>query len=119
MAHEMLMAAPQQLSPPQEWSLGLPQAAALIAIPCRFCALARLKWRWSDDDRVHPGRLWHDLLVAAGDLIVALAFTYRWRNSGERRQVLCGLFLMAGTVGLAGVPVYLAQRGRMTAPRGL
>jgi hypothetical protein len=51
-------------------------------------------------------------LIAIPDVFCALAQN-KWRWS-----VSWGPFPMAGAAGLVGVPVYLAGRGRMTAPRG-
>jgi hypothetical protein len=121
-AHEMLTARPQQLSPPQERSLGLPQSTALIAIPYAFCGFAQLKWRWRNEQRRHPGGLWRDLLVALVALVAlifSLAFIYWSPNSAERWYVIWARFPMAGAAGLVGVPVFLAGRGRTTALGGL
>lgn len=166
MAHRRLTARPQQLSPSQQHSLGLPRSTALIvgsivgvgvgiislpyslashgpismlamapaavgasalaliagitaATPDAFPGLAQLEWRRSDDHRVHPGRLWPDLLVAVLAPIFSPAFTDGSRHCGEPWYVIWGPLPMAGAAGLVGVPVYLAEGARMSAPAEL
>ena len=87
------------------------------AVPYAFSALAQLKWRWHDDHRVQPARLWRDLVVAALALVFSIAFIYYSRNTGGSWWVVWGPFLMAGAAGLLGVPVYLSRRQHMTEPR--
>ena len=89
------------------------------AIPYGFSALAQLKWRWHDDHRVQPARLWRDLVVAALALLFSIAFIWYSRNTGATWYVVWGPFLMAGAAGLLGIPVYLSQRSGMTEPRRL
>jgi len=49
-------------------------------------------------------------------LIFSVAFIYYSRNTSDLWYIVWGPFLMAGGAFLAGIPVYLAQRGRMTKP---
>ncbi|MGZ4637993.1 MAG: amino acid permease, partial [Actinomycetes bacterium] len=86
------------------------------AIPYAFSALAQIKWRWNDHKTVHTPRLVRDLVVAFVALAFSIAFIYYSRNTGDSWYVVWGPFLMAGGAGLLGIPVYLAQRGRMTEP---
>jgi APA family basic amino acid/polyamine antiporter len=87
------------------------------AIPYAFSALAQIKWRWNDSQQVHTPRLARDLGVAVAALVFSIAFIYYSRNTGDDDwYVVWGPFLMSGAAGLLGIPVYLAQRKRMTEP---
>lgn len=86
------------------------------AIPYAFSALAQLRWRWADGQRGPTPGLWRDLTVATAALVFSIAFIYWSRNSGDSWYVVWGPFLMAGGAGVLGIPVYLRQRSRMTAP---
>jgi basic amino acid/polyamine antiporter, APA family len=86
------------------------------AIPYAFSALAQLKWRLADSRAVHTPRLVRDLLVAVLSFLFSIAFIYYSTNTGDSWLVVWGPFLMAGGAFLLGIPVYLAQRSKMTAP---
>ena len=86
------------------------------AVPYAFSALAQLKWRMADSHRVHTPRLVRDLVVAVLSFVFSVAFIYYSTNTGDSWLVVWGPFLMAGGAFLLGIPVYLAQRSRMTAP---
>jgi basic amino acid/polyamine antiporter, APA family len=84
------------------------------AVPYGFSALAQLRWRWADHHHEHSRRVWFDLTVAAVALFFSILFIYYSRNTGETWYVVWGPFLMSAVAGLAGIPVYLAQRTHMT-----
>jgi APA family basic amino acid/polyamine antiporter len=86
------------------------------AIPYAFSALAQMKWRFHDNRAIHTPRLARDVSVAVVAFVFSLAFIYYSRNSGDTWYVVWGPFLMSGGAFLLGIPVYLAQRGRMTEP---
>jgi APA family basic amino acid/polyamine antiporter len=86
------------------------------AIPYAFSALAQILWRMRDGAQAHQGRLVFDLAVAVVALAMSLGFIYWSRNTGADWYVVWGPFLMAGGAMALGVPVFAAQRGRMTAP---
>ncbi|HEY8718177.1 amino acid permease [Pengzhenrongella sp.] len=86
------------------------------AVPYAFSALAQITWRLHDNRVVRTPRFALDLSVAIVALIFSIAFLYYSRNTGNTWYVVWGPFLMAGAAFLVGIPVYLAQRGRMTSP---
>jgi APA family basic amino acid/polyamine antiporter len=54
--------------------------------------------------------------VAVAAFVFSLAFIYYSRNTGDTWYVVWGPFLMSGGAAALGIPVYLAQRKRMTEP---
>jgi len=88
------------------------------AIPYAFSALAQLKWRLRDGRALDTARFVRDLVVAALALTFSVLFILYSRNTGDDSSWLVEYapFLMAGVAFLIGIPVYLAQRSRMTAP---
>jgi APA family basic amino acid/polyamine antiporter len=86
------------------------------AIPYGFSALAQIAWRLRDGDAGGTARLVRDLTVAVVSVVFSIAFIYYSRNSGGSWYVTWGPFLMSGGAFVIGVPVYLAQRHRMTEP---
>jgi APA family basic amino acid/polyamine antiporter len=86
------------------------------AVPYAFSALAQIKWRFHDNQDVHTPRLVRDLSVAIVAFVFSLAFIYYSRNTGDSWYVVWGPFLMSGGAALLGIPVYFAQRNRMTEP---
>ncbi len=84
------------------------------AIPYAFSALAQIVWRWRDQGKIAGSILARDLIVAIVAFVFSIAFIYYSRNTGDSWYVVWGPFLMAGAAGILGIPVYLAQRGRMT-----
>jgi basic amino acid/polyamine antiporter, APA family len=87
------------------------------AIPYAFSALAQLKWRWHDHATLHTPRFVRDTTVAVLALVFSILFIWYSRNTGQEHwYVVWGPFLMAGVAFVAGIPVYLSTRSRMTAP---
>jgi APA family basic amino acid/polyamine antiporter len=86
------------------------------AIPYGFSALAQIKWRWIDHKELQTPRFVRDMIVAVLSLAFSVLFIWYSRNTGNDFWVYWAPFLMAGGALLLGIPVYLAQRGRMTAP---
>jgi basic amino acid/polyamine antiporter, APA family len=87
------------------------------AIPYAFSALAQIKWRVRDNRPVHTPRFARDVTVAVVALVFSVLFIVYSRNTGE--ETLLGEYLpfvFAGVAFLLGIPVYLAQRARMTEP---
>jgi APA family basic amino acid/polyamine antiporter len=86
------------------------------AIPYAASALAQLTWRFRDRQQGHTPHFALDVGVAVVSLVMSLAFVWYSRNSGADWYIVWGPFLMAGGAAALGIPVYLAQRGRMTEP---
>jgi APA family basic amino acid/polyamine antiporter len=86
------------------------------AIPYAFSALAQIVWRWRDQGKIAGSILARDLVVAIVAFVFSIAFIYYSRNTGDSWYVVWGPFIMAGAAGVVGIPVYLAQRGRMSQP---
>jgi APA family basic amino acid/polyamine antiporter len=86
------------------------------AIPYGFSALAQIKWRWIDHKQLPTPRFVRDMIVAVLSLAFSVLFIWYSRNTGNDFWVYWAPFLMAGGALLLGIPVYVAQRGRMTAP---
>ncbi|MDR7085218.1 APA family basic amino acid/polyamine antiporter [Aeromicrobium panaciterrae] len=86
------------------------------AIPFGFSALAQLVWRFKDRSVGNAAHFVRDVVVASASLVAAIAFIYYSKNVDASWYVVWGPFLMTGGALLLGVPVYLAQRGHMTAP---
>jgi APA family basic amino acid/polyamine antiporter len=86
------------------------------AIPFGFSALAQIVWRVRDRRFGITAHVVRDIVVAVASVAASIAFIYYSRNTGSSWYVVWGPFLMTGGALLLGVPVYLAQRGRMTEP---
>jgi APA family basic amino acid/polyamine antiporter len=86
------------------------------AIPYAFSALAQLKWRWAEHRTTSTPRLIRDLVVAVLSLVFSVLFIWYSRFTGERPLVYWAPFLLTGAALLLGIPVYLAQRSKMTRP---
>lgn len=88
------------------------------AIPYGFSALAQIKWRLTDQREVHTPRFLRDVIVAVVALIFSILFIIYSRNTGDDNSAFeeYAPFIMAGVAFLVGIPVYLAQRTRMTEP---
>jgi basic amino acid/polyamine antiporter, APA family len=86
------------------------------AIPYAFSALAQLKWRWIDHRAAQTPRLARDLIVAVLSLVFSILFIWYSRNTGHSFWVYWAPFFLAGGALLLGIPVYLAQRSRLTSP---
>lgn len=88
------------------------------AIPYAFSALAQMKWRWIDHRETQTPRLVRDLIVAILALVFSVLFIYYSRNTSYDAStfVYWAPFVMAGGALLLGIPVYRAQRRKMTEP---
>ena len=87
------------------------------AIPYAFSALAQLKWRWTDRQKFQTARFARDTIVAALALVFSILFIWYSRNTGaENAGAYWAPFVLAGVALLVGIPVYRAQRARMTQP---
>jgi APA family basic amino acid/polyamine antiporter len=89
------------------------------AIPYAFSAAAQIKWRLADNKPVHTPRLARDVIVAVVALVFSILFIIYSRNTGDDKTWFeeYAPFIMAGAAFLIGIPVYLAQRKRMTEPK--
>src|SRR5215470_2071573 len=90
-----------------------------VAIPYGFSALAQIKWRIADRQTMHGQRFARDMIVAVVALVFSILFIWYSRNTGHNWFVYWAPFLLAGVALLLGIPVYFAQRGRMTEPEAL
>ncbi len=86
------------------------------AIPYGFSALAQMKWRLVDHRTLDTPRFARDMVVAIVSLVFSILFIWYSRNTGHSFWVYWAPFFMAGGALLLGIPVYLAQRGKMTEP---
>jgi APA family basic amino acid/polyamine antiporter len=90
-----------------------------VAIPYGFSALAQIKWRIADRRAMHGRRFARDVIVAVLALVFSVLFIWYSRNTGHSWFVYWAPFLLAGVALLVGIPVYFAQRGKMTEPEAL
>ena len=86
------------------------------AIPYLFSALAQIKWRIADQQKLHTPRFVRDMVVAVLSVVASVFFIYYSRNTGHSPFVYWAPFLLTGVALLLGIPVYRSQRHRMTAP---
>ncbi|HEY7431130.1 MAG TPA: amino acid permease [Streptosporangiaceae bacterium] len=86
------------------------------AIPYGFSALAQLKWRWADHRTMQTPRFARDMIVAALAVVFSILFIVYSRNTGHSFWVYWAPFFLAAGALLLGIPVYLAQRRRLTEP---
>ena len=56
------------------------------------------------------------MVVAVVSLVFSILFIWYSRNTGHSFWVYWAPFFMAGGALLLGIPVYAAQRGKMTEP---
>jgi basic amino acid/polyamine antiporter, APA family len=89
------------------------------AIPYAFSALAQIKWRIADRRTMHGQRFARDVTVAAVALIFSILFIYYSRNTGASGFQYWAPFVLAAVALLLGIPVYFAQRGKMTQPEAV
>jgi len=87
-----------------------------VAIPYGFSALAQIKWRIADRRTMHGQRFARDMTVAVVALVFSILFIWYSRNTGHSWFVYWAPFLLAGVALLLGIPVYFAQRGKMSPP---
>jgi APA family basic amino acid/polyamine antiporter len=86
------------------------------AIPYAFSALAQIKWRIVDRRAMHGQRFARDMLVAVVALVFSVLFIYYSRNTGASGFQYWAPFVLAAVALLLGIPVYFAQRNKMTQP---
>ncbi|MFL6145216.1 MAG: APC family permease [Labedaea sp.] len=86
------------------------------AIPYVFSALAQLKWRVIDHRTTQTPRFVRDLVVAVLSLVFSILFIWYSRNIGQPFWSYWAPFFLAGVALLLGIPVYTAQRRRLTEP---
>jgi APA family basic amino acid/polyamine antiporter len=86
------------------------------AIPYGFSALAQIKWRLMDKRELHGALFARDMTVAGLSLVFSVLFIWYSRNTGNSFWVYWAPFFLAGGALLLGVPVYLAQRQKMSEP---
>jgi basic amino acid/polyamine antiporter, APA family len=84
------------------------------AIPYGFSALAQLKWRWIDHKTLETPRFARDMIVAVLALVFSILFIVYSRNTGHSFWVYWAPYFLAAVALLLGVPVYMAQRHRIT-----
>ncbi len=86
------------------------------AIPYGFSALAQIKWRLADRRKLQGARFARDMIVAFASVVFSVLFIVYSRNSGNPWYVYWAPFFMAGGALVLGIPVYLAQRNKMSEP---
>jgi basic amino acid/polyamine antiporter, APA family len=86
------------------------------AIPYGFSALAQLKWRVIDHRTMHTPRFARDMVVAVLALVFSILFIIYSRNTGNSFFVYWAPYFLAAGALILGIPVYLAQRRRLTEP---
>jgi APA family basic amino acid/polyamine antiporter len=86
------------------------------AIPYGFSALAQLKWRLADHRVLDTPRFVRDVVVAVLALVFSILFIVYSRNTGQSFWIYWAPFLMAGGALALGIPVYAAQRDKLTEP---
>jgi APA family basic amino acid/polyamine antiporter len=86
------------------------------AIPYAFSALAQIKWRWIDHRATQTPRFIRDMIVAVLSLIFSILFIWYSRNTGHSTWEVWAPFFLAAAALVLGIPIYLAQRQRMTQP---
>jgi APA family basic amino acid/polyamine antiporter len=86
------------------------------AIPYGFSALAQIKWRLMDRRALQGARFARDMVIAIVSLIFSILFIWYSRNTGNSFFVYWAPFILAGAALLLGIPVYIAQRTKMSPP---
>jgi basic amino acid/polyamine antiporter, APA family len=87
------------------------------AIPYGFSALAQIKWRLMDGRELQTPRVVRDVIISVVALVFSVLFIWYSRNTGESEAWKVWLpFIFCGAAFALGIPVYAAQRNRMTEP---
>jgi basic amino acid/polyamine antiporter, APA family len=86
------------------------------AIPYAFSALAQIKWRIADQQKLETPRFVRDMVVAVLAVVFSAFFIYYSRNTGHSFWVYWGPFLLTAGAFVLGVPVYNSQGRRMRPP---
>ena len=79
-------------------------------------ALAQIKWRIADRRTIARSRIARDLITAAVSLIFSMLFVGFSTNTAATGFAVYEPFVYLAGALLLGVPVYLVNRSRMTAP---
>ena len=86
------------------------------AIPYGLSALAQIKWRVADRRAISGARLVRDLVVAGVALIFSVLFVVYSTNTEASGFAVYEPFVYLLGALLLGLPVYLVNRSKMTAP---
>jgi basic amino acid/polyamine antiporter, APA family len=86
------------------------------AIPYAFSAAAQIKWRVADKQKIDTPHFTRDMIVAVVALVMSVLFIYYSRFTGESFWVYWGPYFLTIGALLFGIPVYRAQRRKMTTP---
>jgi APA family basic amino acid/polyamine antiporter len=86
------------------------------AIPYAFSALAQIKWRIADREKIAAPRFVRDMVVAVLAVVFSGLFIYYSRNTGHSFWVYWAPFILTAGAFVLAIPVYSSQRHRMTAP---
>jgi basic amino acid/polyamine antiporter, APA family len=84
------------------------------AIPYAFSAAAQIKWRVADQKQIETPRFARDMVVAVLSIVFSALFIYYSRDTGHSFWVYWAPYFMTIGALLLGVPVYRAQRRKMT-----
>jgi APA family basic amino acid/polyamine antiporter len=80
-------------------------------------ALAQIKWRLKDGRELQTPRVVRDVIIAVVALVFSVLFIWYSRNTGEEAAWKVWLpFIFCAAAFALGIPVYAAQRNRMTQP---
>jgi APA family basic amino acid/polyamine antiporter len=84
------------------------------AIPYAFSAAAQIKWRVADQKQIETPRFARDMIVAVLSIVFSALFIYYSRDTGHSFWVYWAPYFMSIGALLLGIPVYRAQRDKMT-----
>jgi basic amino acid/polyamine antiporter, APA family len=88
------------------------------AIPYGFSALAQIKWRLKDRRAITTSRFVRDLIVAVVAVIFSVLFVIYSRDTAASGFAVYLPFIYLLGVLLIAIPVYVANRSRMTPAGG-
>jgi APA family basic amino acid/polyamine antiporter len=88
------------------------------AIPYGFSALAQIKWRLKDRREITTSRFVRDLIVAVVAVIFSVLFVIYSRDTAASGFAVYLPFVYLLGVLLLAIPVYVANRSRMTPAGG-